>query len=142
MGYGLPACQLSTHKEDRTPSLNHHQPQLPIQLQLPILNHHRLQLHTLNHHLLLPPILLLHQFRTITLTLARLTLEAMESIRTLTATRLRKFSLSTSVSPTLRRRATPRTRRSPTSRCTRTAQGSSRPMSSVSASMLMSWFVT
>merc|ERR1712202_57170 len=70
-----------------------------------------------------PSIQLLHQFRTTTRTLGRPTWEAMASTRTLTATRWRRLSSRTSASLTKRGLVIPRTMRSASLLCTRTAPG-------------------
>merc|ERR1712096_306989 len=87
--------------------------------------HHPLLLST-QHHL---------QFRIIIQTLARSMLGATASTRTPTATRWRRSSSRTSASHTLRRPAGHKTRRLANRKCSKTAPGSLRPISSVSASM-------
>merc|ERR1712202_11713 len=67
------------------------------------------RLHLLHHH---PSIQLLHQSRTITLTLDKPTSGGTVSTRTPTATRWRRSSSRTSASLTKRGLAIPRTRRS------------------------------
>merc|ERR1712183_281891 len=94
--------------------------------------HHPLHLST-QHHL---------QFSIIIQTLARPMLGATASTRTPTATRWRRSSSRTSASHTLRRPAGHKTRRLANRNCSKTAPGSLRPISSVSASMWTSWSVT
>merc|ERR1712183_1033446 len=88
-----------------------------------------------DHHLYLPSIQLLHQSRTTTPTLGSLMLGATASTKTPTATRWRKSSSRTSVSPTRRKLAGHKTRRSAVQLCTRTVPGSLRPTLSASALM-------
>merc|ERR1712183_56284 len=88
-----------------------------------------------DHHLHLLSIQLLHQSKTTTLTLGRLMLGATASTKTPIATRWRRSSSRTRVSPTRRKLAGLKTRRSAVQLCTRTVPGSLRPTLSASALM-------